>query len=221
MSTAVITSIYGGYDQIREQPEQNVDAEWICVADKDFNSMTWDIVVEPRPTVSDRLAAKIAKCCPWYYTSADVVVWIDGPYVFKDEDGLRKLLSWSNEHAISQFVHYSRNCIYEEAEFSKDLPKYSFQPIMQQVEQYRKLDFPADIGLYGGGVIVRDFRRGRLQLRDFGREWLMEQIRWTDQDQISEMFVLWAKDMAVNTLPGNLLDNDALIWTGHAKGENR
>jgi hypothetical protein len=221
MTIAVITSIYGDYDSLREQPSQDQEAEWICVTDKEIESDTWRIVVEPRPTVSDRLASKIAKCCPWFYTSAKIVVWIDGPYQFKGAHGLGWLVREAETYQIAQFKHYSRSCIYDEAEFSKTLPKYSYQPVEAQVEHYRKRDYPVDNGLFGGGVIVRNFDKGGLRLRTFGRDWLMEQIRWTDQDQLSEMFVLWDHNMTVYPLPGGLLDNEALIWTGHAKGENR
>jgi hypothetical protein len=221
MTVAVITSIYGGHDQLREQPPQDIEAEWICVTDKEIDTKTWNVIVEPRPAVSDRLASKMAKCCPWLYTSAKLVVWIDGPYLFKNEHGLSWLIKDADTYTIAQFNHYSRECIYDEAEVSRKLPKYSFQPVEAQMEYYRKRGYPVSNGLFGGGIIVRNFDKGGLLLRDFGKDWLMHQIRWTDQDQLSEMFVLWDHNMTVHPLPGDLLDNEALTWSGHAKPENR
>jgi hypothetical protein len=220
-SIAVITSIYGDHDSLKEQPEQSVDVEWICVTDRNVNSNTWSVIVEPRPAVSDRLASKFAKCLPHLYTTANIVIWIDGAYQFFDSGGVERLVEWADGSPIAQFRHYSRNCVYDEAEVSKNLPKYSFQPIDTQMSFYRKnWEFPEDMGLFAGGVIVRNYRYN-IFLRNFGIEWLAHQIRWTDQDQLSEMPILFKQKLKMTELPGNLLDNEAIRWVGHLKGEHR
>lgn len=221
MSVAIITSIYGDHDKLFDQPKQSVDAEWICVTDHEIENETWDIVIEPRPTVSDRLASKYAKCLPWLYTDAEVIIWIDGAYRFQDSGGIQRLMEWAGDAPLSQFKHYSRNCVYDEAEVSKKLPKYSFQPIDAQMEFYRKNGYPENNGLFAGGVIVRNFSHDGDILRSIGTDWLLHQIRWTDQDQLSEMPIAWTYGLNINELPGNLLKNEGIVWLGHLKGENR
>lgn len=224
MSVAVITSIYGGYDQLAAPPPQDLEAEWICVTDRaDLDGQgAWKVVCEPRAdAIHPRLAAKVPKCLPHLYTDASVVVWLDGACRLSTPDSLRRLVMANPLAPISQFAHPDRDCIYDEGAFSALLPKYVQTPVPEQMAAYHREGHPSHWGLWATGVIVRN-----LALEDadqdmivrFGQEWLNEQVRWSIQDQISEAPVLRRFGIRPAVLPGNLWTNDILGWAAHRDG---
>lgn len=218
MRVAVISSVYGGYDERSAPPAQTVaDVEWICVTDVEREIPGWSVVVEPRPDMHPRLAAKVAKCLPWDYTDADITVWVDGACQFLDGETLERLIAGADGTVLSQFVHPWRSCIYDEVNASTGMPKYEGRPMAEQVEHYRKLGHPAGWGLWATGLIVRISHRGgqRDFLMDFGRRWLAEQVRWTYQDQLSEAVVLRLLGERPHELPGSLHDNGMVAWANH------
>lgn len=215
MTVAVLTSIYGGYDQLAHPPVQTLDAEWLCVTDNfGMNGHgAWKIVPRPCGNQHPRLAAKIAKCSPTLFTNAEVTVWMDGSCRFRDETSLERLVADTAGATISQFPHPHRDCLFDEASFSANLSKYRTQPILDQAHRYRVLGMPTHWGLWCTGLIVR-----RGPLIDFGNSWLAEQFAWTNQDQVSEPYVLREHGLRPEPIPGHLLVNDYVTWIPHADG---
>jgi hypothetical protein len=220
-TVAVITSIYGGYDQLAAPPPQDLEAEWLCVTDRpDLDGQgAWKVVYEPKAeAVHPRLAAKIPKCLPRLYTSADVVVWVDGSCRMKEADTLRRLVMANPLAHLSQFAHPDRDCSFEEGAFSALLPKYIATPIPEQMAHYQADGYRAHWGLWATGVIVWNFTHGIELLIRFGQSWLIEQLRWTIQDQVSEAVVLQRHGLRPSVLPGNLWANDLVGWAPHNSG---
>lgn len=219
MSVAVVTSIYGDYDQLQAPPEQSIDVEWVCVTDTlDASAGPWKIVPERRPNLPPRLAAKIAKCLPHEYVSMghEAVIWMDGSCHLKDPLALERVLAATQPGDISQFQHPVRRCMFDEAAFSAGLPKYVHQPILAQATWYGLDGHPVDWGLWATGFIV--YRAPRDICDMLGRSWLAEQMRWTDQDQISQPYVWRRAAMRPTILPGALGLNDYVTWTAHRDG---
>lgn len=212
MSVTVVSAVYGDYDPVVPVPAQSVHARYVLVTDQPRQVDGWEVVVEPRPELGNRMAAKIPKCCPWLYADYDdVLVWVDAACRFKHADSLRDLLLHADGKEISQFDHPYRNCIYTELEASLPVWKYKDQNIQAQVAHYRKHEHPPDWGLWATGVIVYDGIDP-----DFGESWLLEQMRWSDQDQLSEPALLRRFDLRPNVLPGNIFSNPMIGWDyGH------
>jgi hypothetical protein len=106
-----------------------------------------------------------------------------------------------------------RDCIYDEAEFCLPIPKYSTLPIEQQMAYYREMGYPKHAGLWATGLIVWN-----KEIRNvlFGRKWLLEQMRWGFQDQLSEPFLIDQMDIDICTLPWDLYTNGLFEWhAGH------
>lgn len=206
---AVVTSCYGAYDPMGDPPPQTVDARWVAVTDQPFESDVWDVVVEPRPIVGPRLAAKVAKAQPWFYVpQTKYVVWLDAAARLPDEHALERLLEWADGAPIAQFEHPARRCAYDEGEFSKAVYKYEDQNLAGQMAYYRSQGFPEQWGLWATGVIVY----GPGLPAEFSDGWLAEMLRFGDQDQVSEPFVLWDLGTRPRSLPGNVFGNDAVHW---------
>jgi hypothetical protein len=111
---------------------------------------------------------------------------------------------------IAQFDHPDRDCAYDEAQFSAQLPRYADCPLLEQELAYRDVwGFPAHWGLWASGVIARHHDP---RIMPFGTLWLDECTRRTFQDQVSEPFALWVTGLRPVSLPGSHLANG---WLHH------
>jgi hypothetical protein len=216
---AIITSVYGDYDDLKEQPlRQTVACEYVAVTDRPVESDTWRVAVEPRPHVHPRLAAKHAKCLPWRYApDADVTIWVDGSATILSRDFAEMCCDSLGGSLLAQWQHPDRMCVYEEAEVSRQYGKYVDQNIAAQVHHYRQKGHPASWGLWATGCIVR--RRDTVHTL-MGQSWLSEQIRWTYQDQLSEAPVLRAVELRPASLPEGLWVNQWLSFGRHLGGDS-
>jgi len=206
MSTALITAIYDGYDGLRPLPDGVAVDDAICVTDDAaLVGRGWRTVYEPRYDLPPVRAAKRPKCCPWWYTDADVTIWIDASYTVRSTklDELADVVTALRP--IAQFRHPDRDCIYSEAVFSMQMGKYAGEPIDAQAAYYRDVEsFPVGWGLWAAGVIVR---RYTATTETFGEMWLAEINRWSFQDQISEPYVLHACGLRPYVLDGDYGNN--------------
>lgn len=211
MSVAVVTSCYGGYDPVVAPPDQTVDAEWICVTDgtQPAPPAPWRQVIEWRPHLHPRMAAKLARCRPDLYTKAETVIWLDAAARLRTGEALAQLIDMTDGEPLGQFVHPDRKSISAEADVSATMRKYAGQPLFAQVEHYVKDGFPDGWGLWATGCIVRNVTD---QVRHFGNRWMIEMLRWTWQDQLSEPYVLWAHNLRPADFHGNLWDNPLVGW---------
>jgi len=212
VTVALVTSIFGDYDSLVDPPEQEGVDEYIAVVDRHHDGCSrWRQIVEPRPYLHPRMAAKVAKCRPDLYTDADVTVWIDGGARLLHEGAI----AWAVGHGgiIAQFVHPERDDISAEADTSFPLRKYEGQQIIEQAAHYKKQGLPDHWGLWACGFIVRHTKSLGHRL---GNYWLAEQLRWSWQDQISEPYLLWRNMLRPVPLDGSLWSNPHVRFTGHA-----
>lgn len=229
MKVAVVSSMYGRYDEIAPQIEQNLDwasdawsSDWVMVTDQLVAPGPWRVVTEPRPQLHPRLAAKVAKCRPDWYADADVYVWIDASIEITSPD----FLAWCVDHVmnvespIAQIPHPERTRITDEADVSAGMAKYHDLPVRQQVRHYLAEGYPDGWGLWATGLIVRRRVRDASQhahrkLDAIGDAWLAEQMRWTYQDQLSEAPLLHRADIRPSDLDGYLWRHPKFRIRGH------
>lgn len=206
MSVAVITSVYGSYDPVVPPQPQSVDVDWICVTDTpDAIPAPWRVVVEHRPHLHPRMAAKLPRCRPDIYTDADVTVWLDASARIKTPDTIARLVETPG--TVRMFSHPERSAIEDEANYCVDMEKYRGLPMNEQCAAYRKAGLPGT-GLWATGCIVRNGA-----LPGFGDRWLTEMWRWGWQDQLSVPYALWECGLKATPLPGNLWSNDLVEWS--------
>lgn len=191
MNIAVVSSIYGGYDQPLPPPAQTVGCRWILVTDREYPDLQgWEVVVEPRPQLHPRLAAKVAKCRPDLYADADAYVWVDGSFALRSAEFVEWAVSYL-EHGLLAQIPHPRRFVMDEAVFSVNTPgcasKYIGLPLVQQAQSYLMDGFPDGWGMWCTGLIVS--QRDKV-IRELGDAWLREQMRWSYQDQVSQAPVL-------------------------------
>jgi len=186
--TALVCSVYGGYDQVKPLPDGHGFDAAVLVTDKPVSAAGWDVVVEPRDC-PPRLAAKRAKCLPWEYVDDPDVCWLDAS--FEVFPGLRGIV---DEHLAAgdlvAWTHPSgRVDAYQEAGFSLGVPEYAAEPLRAQAAAYEAAGLPRGSGLWEVGFHAR---RRTPAVEAQGALWLEEIERWSIQDQVSFPYACWA-----------------------------
>jgi Protein of unknown function (DUF616) len=194
VSVAVITAVFGGYDDPPTATPQTIDvSDWVLVTDQPLDVPGWRTIIEPRPHVHPNIAAKVPKFMPHLYTDAERTVWVDANIEFAP-GFVERLMAAVGEMPIAQYRHPLRSDITPEwFDASAWQPKYEGLNQAAQVAHYQRLGLPADYGLWATGVIARDHRTYPGALAEFGAAWLAECVRWGYQDQISEPWLLWRR----------------------------
>jgi hypothetical protein len=217
MSIAVISSIYGDYDQPKVPALQPGVDEYILVTDRTYDCEPWKVVTEPHPQLHPRLAAKIAKCRPDLYTDADITIWVDGHLKIISPTFVEWAVDFLGDGLVAQLPHPSMTRVADEAEFAATLSKYQGLPLRRQAWSYIEAGYPDGWGLWATGLIVR---RSASETAAFGSAWLTEQVRWTVNDQISEAPVLWRRGLRPVDLSGSLHHHWAFVLGRHVDGSS-
>jgi hypothetical protein len=89
---------------------------------------------------------------------------------------------------LAVLPHPDRNCIYAEAHICAARNLDDPQIIMEQINQYKKENYPRDNGLIETSVLVR---RNSKMVFKLGAEWFSEIGKYSVRDQISLPYVLW------------------------------
>lgn len=214
MTLAIITAIYDDYDTLKPIcPQVGTDVEWICVTDNpelknEEAAAGWDVVYEPRTGLHPNRAAKFPKMLPWRYTGAAGSVWLDASFTVVSPNFALEAVTLADP--IAQFVHPWRDCVYDEADVSHGMAKYAGEPTVEQSLHNRETGHPAHWGLWATGVIAR---RHTAPVGEFGVRWLLRNLEWSFQDQLSEAPSLRESHLRPVSLTGNHLDNPWLHFS--------
>jgi hypothetical protein len=216
MKTVLISAIYGGHDSVKPLPANHgFDDAVMITDDPDLEAPGWRVMVEPAGSMRPRMAAKLPKFQPFNFVDADVAVWLDGSFLIRS-DNFRIFCEESlGDHDFTVWSHpdlATRDCLYLEALECQNWPKYREDPIPDQTAFYRSQGMPEHFGLWACGTIVW---RNSDQAKQFGSRWLMENIRWSIQDQISFPFLIWKHEPNFGVFPAHEYDNPHLIWNRH------
>lgn len=193
----LLSANYGGYDRPKRIPG--------CVVHSEETVANCHM--------SHRYRSKAIKCAPQLMGVDDVdIIWVDSSMNWSGRD-LQELLQKVPSGGVGMWRHRWRDCIYQEADASL-FHRYEGEPIMKQVDHYRKKGHPEHWGLWEAGIIV--WRGAQYHI---GEYWLAEQLAWTSQDQISLPYVLRDNGVEVTDLgPGTVVDNPWFSYEEHLKG---
>ena len=212
MKLAIVTAIFGDYDDLHELPEDHGFDEAICLTDNpNMRSKTWDIRLEQKSD-NPRLLAKRPKMQPQRYVEADAWVWVDGQ--IQTKKGFSEFARSQIGEQVAAFQHPERACIYEEAEVVKSRNLARREVINHQMALYKKAGMPERFGLWECAVLV--WPKSGLEL---GRLWLQEVRRQSLRDQLALPFLSWSRGIKVETLEGHSRSNPFTHWIRHRKGK--
>lgn len=205
---AVYTSIFGGVDDPKEQPQAE-GVDYIIFSDKELTT-TQNVIVETPKYEHPRMSSKWYKvfphkCLPDYrYT-----IFIDGSLQITNPDFAREAIQYIGPDGIGIWPHPDRDDILDESRASKPMAKYENTSVIEQGEEYSK-HVPRNAGLWCTGTIVRDNHNPRMQ--EAMTLWMEEIEKWTYQDQISFPYIVWKLNLQIATFPSSVGNFDKNNW---------
>jgi len=211
-NVVVYTALYGPHDELKTQPSLP-GVDYLCFTDQPVTARGWE-VVQVRPALPDRLASKEPKMEPHRWVRRwRQSIWVDASVQIVSSD-FASIVLGAMDDGLALFAHPDRDCIYEEAEVSKTMPKYDVAEIDAQMARYRAEGYPEHAGLWASGIIAREHRRS---MRRLGRKWFDRCKSESVQCQISLPPLLRSLGITPGTIPGNLWDNDLIQVLGHLR----
>lgn len=200
-NTAIITAITGGIDQ--ERLQQNAG---IFVYDETARRLPF-----PRHDVNQRLRSKYFKMSThWLHPEFSSYIWVDGSFTI-DSDGLRSwLIAQLGTADCAFFKHPERQSILEEFDAVMHAItkgdeyiriRYGNESMKAQVDSYIDEGFPVgNFPLLYGGLFIR---RNLPYVNAAFDHWLIENLKWTIQDQLSLPYILWKHNLTFKVINGS------------------
>lgn len=162
--------------------------------------------VEPVPDVvghiHPRRVAKIPKVYPWFFDKLreyKYAIWIDGDMQILRSSFVPEILSFMDNGLVLSPHCDGRHCAYGEATIRPE--KYAKEPLDAQVAWYEAEGFPTEYGLYEGGVLAWDMTNPRA--KELGMFWLVQNMIFSYQDQVSLPYALWKMNFTPDVLPAS------------------
>ena len=190
----IYTAFTGDYDSLKEPDFIDDNCDYVCFSDNpNLSSDTWKIIPMEESTLDNNRKAKQYKVLPHkYFPDYKYSFWLDG--TFKIKGSIREYI-YKYIKANSKMlcvIHTERDCLYEEYEASKIIPRYPRAVMEEQVKSYREEGFPEHYGLAVLGAIFRE--HNDLEVIKLMEGWWDEIIKFTNQDQLSFGYVAWKND---------------------------
>jgi len=234
---AIVTAIYGNYDNLKAQHVHNADkVDWYCFTDNvhikdEFGK--WKIITTPYHLQNDRPEWKQYKndypnirddrtmnmMSAKYYKAQthnieilnhyDYYIWIDGS-IFLREGFIDKMLAHLKTNDLISFKHSKRENIKDELDESVTMAKYHTQDLPDQYDAYIAAGFNDDIGLFENTIMAK---RNIGYVNKLFDEWWIQNLEHSYQDQISYPFALWKTCERPYVIDENVFNNDTYSYT--------
>jgi hypothetical protein len=184
---ALISALYGGYDNLKDPVPQNGNVEYVCLTDNpDLRSDVWRMVYWPKPHMLPLLAAKAPKMQPAYYTQARASVWVDMSVEVLSPDFAVGAAECARD-GFATWPHPWNPTLDAEAAESVQQARYQGQRLPEQVDRFFDEGLPVDAQVRHTAVIARAHT---WETEQVGLRWDAE-FEWSAADQIGFVYALW------------------------------
>ena len=224
----IYTAIFGGYDNLPEPSVIPEGWDFICFTDGDIKSDIWNIrKVTSLYEDSTRTARKYKILPHRFLKKYENSIWVDGNFLIKGDVNIL----WKNHMDLNLTVYShmatfdKRNCIYEEAKMINHLfninqspnkkPKDNLSIIENQMQRYKKQNYPEDNGLIMSGVLLR--KHNSKDVIKTMESWWSELKYGSRRDQLSFNYVCWKEGMSFMEIYDDIRDNKFFKLLKHNK----
>jgi len=205
MKLAIYTALFTDdldylYGDIIPYTHDKDGIDYICFTNSPYlKSDFWD-VRQMNIWRNGRWTARKCKTSPEeLLPEYDAWLWMDNEIYFTyDPHSLFETHLGDFDLAVHR--HCDRNCLYEEVQATthRNPPRDNVEMILNQGSEYKREDYPENIGLYENGIL---YRKNNEAIRKFNKLWFEETAKWNTEDQISMMYSLWKNpEIKVNPL---------------------
>jgi hypothetical protein len=190
----VYTALFGNYDKLIDPKKKYYGCKFICFTDRDdLDSDIWQVIRVPINTYPPNMMNRLYKLLPdKFIPNLGRSLYVDSNIFIKCHPE-----SWiiKNDRSMQVPFHFSRNCIYTEAEEVIKNNKAPANLVNEQLSFYKMLGMPTNFGLAENNIIYRDFRDPTVSKLMY--DWWIQINKFTQRDQLSLMFVLWINNYKV------------------------
>jgi hypothetical protein len=165
---------------------ENID--FICFTDRDdLVSEGWQIRRIDSMFLGRVRGSRLAKLAPHRYLAEyEQSIYMDNSVsLLRDPSDILEA-GLADGSAFACFEHHVRDCLYQEAE---EVIYYSMDDeirVREQVDFYRRNNWPEHAGLFSGNFLLR--RHNQPEAARFGEMWLSHVLRYSNRDQLSLPF---------------------------------
>lgn len=169
-----------------------------------------------------RMKGKIPKMVQSEYVDADYYIWADSSFTIHSPNFVQWLINSLSGNEIAFFKHPERSSIKEELNFMQELmannnqyllTRYTGEPMAEQVDCYLSDTTFKDNVLISAGMFIYT-KEFLIKYPTFMRDWLLENVLWSVQDQLSLPYMLHKHNVAYTLIDGNILNNNYCKYTG-------
>jgi len=214
----VYTALFGDYDDLIEPKEKYVGCDFICFTDqKNLKSNIWEIRYVDKCDLPPNMMNRKYKILPHLFLSE--YKWS----MYMDSNifiiGNPKILAnrYLNNYNIAIPKHFSRNCIYKEAEIVIKAKKIDKIIVGKTLKLFIDKGFPRNFGLTENNIIFRN--HNNIEIINLMTEWWDFLNQNIQRDQISFMYLIWNNKINLNILDINARGNKYFRIKPH-KAEN-
>lgn len=241
-SVAVICSVFGDYDYIKEPKGLHPHADFYLFTDlkeSDLSQSRWKgirdawykdntertvnySVHSTSEPIRNMMRAKYYKT-QWSHLELlqkyDYIIWVDGSFQVLDVDLLSFCQRVVADKPMAFFQHSQRNNILEEVKFCVDFCKrYEDLPMQQQLKNYtdQHFDITTTHLLELGCFVCQNRNTSVTRVFD---QWWQEIQFYGYQDQISMPFVLWQSTLPFTIISKDVYHNEIARYQSHKPQE--
>lgn len=208
------TTNYGNYNKnFLPVPPQTIPVDCYYLTDDPHIQNpypSWKIIstLYPRHDLNPRMRAKFFKLMPWEHeilSQYDYWIYVDSCVKIKRPDFCEWLLSELKDQKIALTPHQFRNNIADEGIaciLARDKAGRFTEENLIENQMYEYLgkfhqSRAPKMGLWWCGIIVR---KNTKAIKQLGREWFLECIKWSARDQLSFPVVRERLDITVSPI---------------------
>lgn len=150
-----------------------------------------------------------------YFSPYEYVIWCDQNIKIKDFSSIKYLID-KDEFKIASFIHWGRDCLYDEAKAIIKSKREKGEVVEEQMEKYRKEGFPEHFGLFETNILVMKVKDSGLQM--INKCWWSEIVAGAGRDQLSFTYALWSNKItcaAIEPFPLNSRNCDKYGYSYH------
>lgn len=221
----IYTCISGGYDYLKEPLLEFCNVEYVCFTDSESNiskadCSKWTIKKIPESIIKSYgkiFSNRYIKMHPKeLFPDADYAIYVDGNIGIYSFLG-SYAINTNTKTGIAIFSHSQRQCAYVESEICISRKKGNKEAIKHQMQEYDKIGFPKNFGLYECTIIAIDlYNPLSTEIMDkWWEEFLHSQ---SHRDQLSLPYVIWKGNMRytdIGLLGENIFNDCKITVYGH------
>jgi hypothetical protein len=208
------SAVFGKYDEVNVAPTcDSIDAFILFTDDDQLVVEGWEVIYILDTNYSSKFLNRLYKLRPHVYIpNASTTLYIDGNVGF-EANAFEPLLSYFNENFIDimTMTHFSRHCIYDEAEVLLRSSRVKPFVLLKEIASYYRGGFRKQCPMGENNLVLRTKNASQ----KIGDIWWQKYSLGSGRDQLSLPVVIWQTSVVHALYPFNVREIGSLKYLSH------